>query len=193
MLTEAYGLAAERLAANAFRRGDSRGLIPCRRIGDDAACRTKFIRTFGRKAFRRPLEPEEVARYRGDLPRAKKTFLTGAQAVIEAMLQSPNFLFWLEDTPNPQVETVRNGVPPRLTFIWDTMPDDALLDSAGEGRTRIRRSGVERAARRMLDDPKARDGVDEFVVAMAALRPCDDGLARAAVLSHCSTANWQAR
>src|SRR5438034_2968657 len=40
VLVEAYSLAAERLAANAFRRGDSRGLIPCRYRSDvDADCR----------------------------------------------------------------------------------------------------------------------------------------------------------
>src|SRR5205814_5134934 len=46
ILAEAYSRAAERLAANAFRRGDSRGLIPCKPASDDdAACRTNFIRT----------------------------------------------------------------------------------------------------------------------------------------------------
>src|SRR5207302_9784078 len=61
VLVEAYSLAAERLAANAFRRGDSRGLIPCRyRSEVDADCRDKFIESFGLRAFRRPLEPGEA-------------------------------------------------------------------------------------------------------------------------------------
>src|SRR5207247_9002521 len=61
LLAEAYSVAAERIAANAFRRGDSRGLIPCKPLSnDDAVCRTEFIETFGRKAFRRPMDPEEV-------------------------------------------------------------------------------------------------------------------------------------
>src|SRR5947209_7536668 len=62
ILAEAYSLAAENLAANAFRRGDSRGLIPCRPSSEnDAVCRGKFIESFGLRAFRRPLEPEEAA------------------------------------------------------------------------------------------------------------------------------------
>jgi hypothetical protein len=74
LLTEAYSLAAERLAENAFRRGDSRGLIPCRYGSvDDAACRGKFIESFGLKAFRRPLEPAEVARYQA-IFRGEKVF-----------------------------------------------------------------------------------------------------------------------
>src|SRR5438270_1586827 len=93
MLAEALGRSAEKLAANAFRRGDSRGLIPCKPTSDnDAACRTKFIQTFGRKAFRRPLEAEEVATYQA-IFRGEKGFLPGAQAVIETMLQSPSFIF----------------------------------------------------------------------------------------------------
>src|SRR5205814_3294414 len=100
ILTEAYSRAAERLAAGAFRRGDSRGLIPCQPAGnDDAACRTKFIQTFGRRAFRRPLEPQEVAWHEA-IFKSEKTFLAGAQAVIETMLQSPAFIFWMEETPN---------------------------------------------------------------------------------------------
>ncbi len=161
LLAEAYGLAAEKLAANAFRRGDSRGLIPCQPgAGNEAACRTRFIESFGRRAFRRPLEPEEVARYR-TIFQAEKELLRGAQAVIESMLQSPNFVFWLEETPNPKWRSYATAA--RLAyFIWDTSPDEALLDSAAQGDLDTP-AGIERVTRRMLDDPKAREGLDEFV------------------------------
>src|SRR5204862_3353757 len=161
ILTEAYSRSAERLAANAFRRGDSRGLIPCQPTSeDDTACRAKFIQTFGRRAFRRPLEPEEVAWHLA-IFKAEKKFLDGAQAVIETMLQSPSFVFWLEHTPNPQWQPYAKAS--RLAyFIWDSAPDDALLESAARGELNTP-AGVERAARRLLDSPKARDGVDEFV------------------------------
>ncbi len=161
ILTEAYSRAAERLAANAFRRGDSRGLIPCKPASeDDAACRTKFIQAFGRKAFRRPLEPEEVAMHTA-IFKTEKTFLGGAQAVIETMLQSPAFIFWVEDTPNPKWKPYAKAS--RLSyFLWDTAPNDALLDSAAKGELNSG-EGVERAIRRMFADPRAKDGVDEFV------------------------------
>lgn len=161
LLAEAYGLAAERLAANAFRRGDSRGLIPCPPSSDGAAaCRTRFIEAFGRKAFRRPLEPEEVARYQG-IFRVEKDLLRGAQAVIEAMLQSPNFVFWLEQTPHPKWKPYATAA--RLAyFLWDSTPDETLLDSAAHGELNTP-EGVERVTRRMLGNPKAREGLDEFV------------------------------
>jgi hypothetical protein len=161
LLAESYSLAAEKLAANAFRRGDSRGLIPCKPASEkDAACAAKFIETFGRKAFRRPLEPQEAARYSAIL-RNEPNFLKGAQAVIEAMLQSPSFLFWLEQTPNEKWKPY--AAASRLAyFLWDTTPDQALLDSAANGELNTP-AGIERAARRMLDNPKAREGVEEFV------------------------------
>src|SRR5262249_2089134 len=142
-------------------RGDSRGLIPCKPATEgDAACRTKFIQAFGRKAFRRPLEPEEVATHTAVF-KTEKTFLAGAQAVIETMLQSPAFIFWIEDTPNPKWRPYAKAS--RLSyFLWDTAPDEALLDSAAKGELNTS-EGIERVTRRMLSDPRAKDGVDEFV------------------------------
>jgi hypothetical protein len=161
LLTEAYSVAAERLAANAFRRGDSRGLIGCKPgSDDDRTCRTKLIETFGRKAFRRPLEREEFQRYE-KIFQMQRSFLGGAQAVIETMLQSPSFVFWLDETPNPKWKPYATAA--RLAFfLWNTTPDEALLDSAASGELNTA-DGVERAARRMLDNPKAREGVSEFV------------------------------
>ncbi len=159
-LIEAYGISAEKLAASAFRRGDSRHLIPCDFHGAAAApCRGKFIATFGRRAFRRPLAAPEVARYE-TLFKAERDFLKGAESVIEAMLQSPAFLFWMEGAPRPEWRAY--AAASRLSyFLWNTMPDDALLDSAGQGGLDSV-GGVERAARRMLADPKAKQALDEF-------------------------------
>jgi hypothetical protein len=90
LLAEAYQRAAERLARNAFR-GGNRALIPC---DPSPSCAATFIRTFGRRAFRRPLADHEVARYER-LFATQAKFLDGAQLVVEAMLVSPNFLFLL--------------------------------------------------------------------------------------------------
>jgi hypothetical protein len=161
ILAEGYSRSAERLAANAFRRGDSRGLIPCKPTGvNDAECRKKFIEQFGRRAFRRPLDSKEFAHYDA-LFRRQDSFLGGVRTVIEAMLQVPSFLFWLEDTPKPSLKPF--AVASQLSyFIWNTMPDDDLLASAARGELNTR-EGVEKIARRMLDDPKARQGLDEFI------------------------------
>src|SRR2546428_13104223 len=144
LLAEAYGAAAEKLALNAFRAGDVNGLIPCKPSGaHDVKCRDLFVRTFGARAFRRPLDEGEIARYTALFDgQAKNTgrFLEGARVVVEAMLQSPKFLF--------HVESHRDyAVANRLAyFLWDTMPDRNLFDAAAKGELRTA-EGLERVAR----------------------------------------------
>lgn len=151
LLAEAYARAAERMARAAFAKGDSRKLIPC---PPSEACRERFLREFGRKAFRRPLRDEEVARYRRLFLR-EADFLKGAQVVVEAMLQSPHFLFHLE----PGAYAIAS----RLSyFLWDTMPDEALLQAAAAGELQTP-AGIERQAGRMLADERAKPAFDEFL------------------------------
>lgn len=156
LLEDAYSAAAEKLARNAFGHGDTHRLIPC---PPSEACRAQFIRSFGAKVFRRPLSEAEVARYEA-LFQKQPGFLPGAQLVAEAMLQSPNFLFRLEDTSTPAWRPYATAS--RLSFaLWDSMPDDALLTAAARGELDTQ-DGVLRQARRMLDDPRAREALDEF-------------------------------
>ena len=60
-LAEAYGRAAEKLARHAFRYGDEGGLVPCSPSGPtDRACAEAFVRNFGMRAYRRPLDQGEA-------------------------------------------------------------------------------------------------------------------------------------
>jgi hypothetical protein len=157
MLYEAYSAAAEKLARNAFRRGNTESFIPCK---PSPACRAEFVRTFGQKAFRRPLTAKEQSRYEEVLS-AEKDFLSGAQTVIEAMLQSPHFLFRLDETPDPGLKPY--AAASRLSYtLWNTMPDAALLASAASGELSTPQ-GLEKVTRRLLDDSKAREALDDFV------------------------------
>ena len=164
VLEDAYSRAAERIALNAFRAGDVNNVIPCKPASArDAKCREQFVRTFGERAFRRPLTSVEVQRYT-DLfaTQAAKTgkFLEGARVVVEAMLQSPKFLFHV--TPGEGNALRDYAIANRLAyFLWDTMPDRALLDAAANGTLRTA-DGIERVARTMLEDKRARQAVDEF-------------------------------
>jgi hypothetical protein len=157
LLVDAYSIAAERLARNAFRAAGSHDLIPCQ---PSPACQAEFVRQFGLKAFHRPLDPDEQKRYQA-LFAKQADFVKGAQLVVEAMLQSPNFLFRLEETANPKWKPYATAS--RLSYaLWDTMPDAALLESAASGELSTPQ-GVEKSARRMLADARARQALDEFV------------------------------
>jgi Protein of unknown function (DUF1592)/Protein of unknown function (DUF1588)/Protein of unknown function (DUF1587)/Protein of unknown function (DUF1595)/Protein of unknown function (DUF1585) len=157
LLEEAYGNAAEKLARNAFRNGDTHHLIPC---PSGTPCAERFVQDFGRKAFRRPLTTLESRRYLS-LFAKEKVFSAGAQLVLEAMLQSPNFLFRLDETTNPALKPY--AAASRLAFsLWDSTPDAALLDAAARGEL-ASATQIESAARRMLKDPRAHQALDEYV------------------------------
>jgi hypothetical protein len=164
LLAEAYGAAAEKLALNAFRAGDVNGLLPCKpSSARDVKCRDQFVQGFGQRAFRRPLTDVELRRYAALFSaQAGKTgqFLDGARIVVEAMLQSPKFLFHAESGPVGRFRDYE--IASRLAyFLWDTMPDRRLLEAAANGELRTP-EGVERVARGMLNQPPAKQAVDEF-------------------------------
>ncbi|MBI1872621.1 MAG: DUF1592 domain-containing protein [Acidobacteria bacterium] len=151
-------------ASSGSPRAGSRGELV---EGRDMRCRDQFVRGFGLRAFRRPLTDVEFRRYAVLFStQAAKTgqFLEGARVVVEAMLQSPKFLFHLEGGPGGSAggRFRDHDIASRLAyFLWDTMPDQRLLDAAANGELRTE-EGRERVARRMLDHPLARQAVDEF-------------------------------
>ncbi len=164
LLAEAYSASAEKLALNAFRAGDVNKLVPCTPASaKDAKCRDQFVRTFGLRAFRRPLSDVELQRYTALFDaQAGKTgqFLDGARVVVEAILQSPKFLFHAEDGPDGRFRNYE--IASRLSyFLWDTMPNQRLLDAAASGELGTPEA-MERTARSMLQEQPARQALEEF-------------------------------
>ncbi len=139
--------------------------------GDDAARAEAFVREFGLRAFRRPLEDAEVSTYTGVFSGAEALyeestgFDAGVQLVIETMLQSPHFLYRIERSTEVEDEVIRLDsfeVAQRLSyFVLNSMPDDELLDIAIEG-TLTNPDVLEDQARRLLADARARDVVESF-------------------------------
>ena len=163
-LAEAYSLAAEKLARNAFRYGDENDLIPCEPAGpSDRDCAEGFVREFGMRAYRRPLGPAETATLADLLlewAARDGSFLAGAAIVVEATLQSPEFVFLAPqgpDSPHGQFE-----IASRLSYaLWDTLPDRELFDLAAAGRLNGK-AEIEKVARRMLARRAAGDALDRY-------------------------------
>ncbi len=156
---EQYDRAAQTLAGSV--RSHVNELAGCT-SGD--ACTATFVADFGLRAFRRPLTTDERVRYEA-LAKAQPDFGTGIEAVAQAMLQSPYFLYRFE------VGEVRSDgtfglddyeVASALSYMLvGTMPDDELLDAAGNGELGSA-DGREAHARRLLDDPRAREHLATF-------------------------------
>lgn len=156
--------------------------VPCTPTGaSDETCLTTFIKSFGRKAFRRPLEAAEVALY---LPVAKDAataygdFYRGAQYAAAALLLSPNFLYMVElgaqDLANPN-RVKLNGfeVATRLSFFLSgTTPSDALLDAAAAG-TLDTPEGIKAQSLLLLQKPTAKQALAAFFDEMLELGHLD--------------------
>lgn len=139
--------------------------------GDEAARAREFVRTFGRRAFRRPLSEAEIDRHVAlfdegqDLYDDATGFEAGVRAVIEVMLQSPWFLYRVETSQEADGDVIPLAgfeVASRMSyFLWDSMPDDELLDAA-EADELADSDQLETQARRMLEDPRAVAVVQRF-------------------------------
>jgi hypothetical protein len=117
-------------------------ISPCNLANDTGTtCATQFVTEFGKKAYRRPLDSTEIQKY-VSLYTLGKTGLdaaNGFRLVVEAMLQSPFFLYHHDVGANgtPQPGTVKlTGfeLAARLSyFLWNSMPDDTLFGLAQNG------------------------------------------------------------
>ncbi|NUO54195.1 MAG: DUF1592 domain-containing protein, partial [Polyangiaceae bacterium] len=127
---------------------------------------------FGKRAFRRPLSAEETARYRGLFDTAiadpdMGTFEIGIQLVLQAMLQSSQFLYRPEfgEADPIDVDVVRLThweMASKLSYmIWNTMPDDTLF-AAAEANQLGTKEEIAAQARRMLADDRAKDAIRNF-------------------------------
>ena len=178
--------AAESLAAAAARNLGA--ILPCDPAGGEQACASRFVSEFGLRAFRRPLTTDEAARltalYGNGRNTLKLGFADAIGLVIEGMLQAPAFLYHWEAQDGPAVKegpVVRLGhyqIASRLSyFLWGSMPDRELFAAAAAGKlgTAVE---VEAQARRLLDDPRARDTVAAFFEEWLAVDMLDEKAAK---------------
>ncbi len=149
--------------------------------GEDA-CVTDFIRTFGRRAFRRPLVEAEVDALAVLSKSAWKDvgrtppFADRIRIVVQAVLQSPTFLY------RPEVGQLVAGtkdlvrltdyeLATRLSYLLGaTAPDTALLDAAA-ARTLTSAAGLEAQATRLMGSAKFTDSLESFHLQWLDLEP----------------------
>jgi len=130
--------------------------------GTSTTCATRFVTEFGRKAYRRPLDATELQTYLTLYALGKQGdgVGNGFRVVVEAMLQSPFFLYHHDvgSSGTPQAGTT--AITPyelaaRLSyFLWNSMPDDTLFARAAD-RTLATDSVLTGEVQRMLASDKA--------------------------------------
>ncbi len=162
---------AEEVAARALANPKTRAaLVPCAPTGpSDAACLKTMISAFGRRAFRRPLTPDDVTRYLSFQSFAveRKDFFVAVGMIVQQMLIDPEFLFRVE-VGAPAVETTglfKLGpyeMASRLSFfLRGTTPSDALLALADANKLSTP-AEVRMAALGLMADTAYKDRVQDF-------------------------------
>lgn len=128
----------------------------------------KVLATFARRAYRRPVKPDEVARLMKlfDLASAQgEPFEKALQLPMRAVLVSPHFLYRIEEDPkNPNDIRILNDfeLATRISyFLWSSMPDEELFATAEKQQLR-NPDVLEAQVKRMLTDPKAKALSENF-------------------------------
>ena len=142
-----------------------RRIFTCRPAGrqDEEPCATEILSAIARRAYRRPVTDEDLDALLGVFRTGRaegQSFELGIRWALERILIDPDFLYRM--VPDPV--DLEPGTPYRLTdlqlasrvsfFLWNSLPDDALLDVAEAGRLRDP-AVLEAQVGRMLADPRA--------------------------------------
>jgi hypothetical protein len=137
---------------------------------DESACARQIVSTLVRRAYRRAPSAADVESiltfYQQERDRTGN-FEAGIEMALRRILADPEFIFRFEPAP----AGAKPGIPYRIGdtelasrlsfFLWSTIPDDELLKLAIDGKLH-EPAVLEKQARRMLADPKARALVTNF-------------------------------
>ena len=131
---------------------------------------SRLLEAFLKRAFRRPIPSGELGRYTrivSERLKVRFSFEESMRAAYKAILCSPDFLFLQEKTAALDGAEIAS----RLSyFLWNSMPDDALLAAAG----RMRDPEALRAQTdRLLSDPRSERFIEDFLDQWLLLREID--------------------
>ena len=183
----AFGLVEQALAREANRAM----LVPCDL--DEEGCTEDLISAFARRAWRRPVQDDELDVLVAIAEQAEAALGQvddGITYALATVLQSPNFLFRVElgqAAPDGSgVWFTDHEMAGRMSFLlWNTIPDEELLRAADDGELTTE-EGLRVQLDRMIDDPRYEDGVRAFFTDMWTLYELDDLTKDPTVFTHMS-------
>ncbi len=134
---------------------------------DELAYARQILTNFMSRAWRRPIIPSEVDQKLSLFAEIRPQCEDFQEAIIEVLatvLSSPKFLYLIESQPDgPGSAFNAYDLATRISiFLWCSIPDDRLIELAGEGRLsdpKILAAEVDR----MLSDPRAARLSEHFV------------------------------
>lgn len=142
------------------------GIVSC---DPGPACAEGFIDDLGRRAFRRPLTSTERQALLDVYAQveAEEGFADGIGTVVTVVLQAPQFLYLVEEGVGEVeagvIELSDHELAARLSYLlWDTTPDEQLLDLADAGQLHDPEVLREQAERLLADTGRSGPAIDRF-------------------------------
>jgi hypothetical protein len=164
LLTEAEALAAQYIATRAAAD------YACFDLANITnACMESIIATLGRRAYRRPLAPDQARQllaFFHAVSNEVNSRQTGAELVVARLLVSPQFLYRTEvgrpTTPGGELYALDDFEKASLLSytLTGSMPDEPLLADAEAGR--LDDANLRRHIQRLWAAPRTRERVGDF-------------------------------
>lgn len=134
--------------------------------GSEEACVTDHARRLARRFYGRTPSAAQVENLVALFAavRANESYEVAMQTMLEGLLQSPHFLYHVEEGRSGDEIAPLTGpeIARRLaTFLWSSAPDEILIDAAQAGELATAEQ-VAAQATRMLGDPRADEILAHF-------------------------------
>lgn len=145
--------------AEKSRRND---ILPPKDSSPEVAA--EHLRRFAERAWRRPVQPEELSNYMksyADEVKAGEKQPDAYRTALLGVLTSRNFIYHIEGETAARDRLNDWELASRLSyFLWSSMPDAALFKAAGSGS--LQGDGLGREVDRMLSDGRINRFIDDF-------------------------------
>lgn len=138
---------------------------------------TQQLTDFARRAYRRPLGKSDRQRIDSLYQQRLSEQASPRQAALDTLkmiLCSPSFLYLSEITPEQESELHPYDLASRLSYaLWTAPPDNELFAVAKSGRLSDP-DELEKQVRRLLNDPRSDEFVNDFLDSWLNLRDIGD-------------------
>jgi mono/diheme cytochrome c family protein len=149
---------------------------------EQLACAKQIVSTFARRAYRRPVTERDLVAPLAFYKSGKEDggdFDSGIKSALVSILSSPKFLYRAESVPDSaslgsSYRVSDMDLASRLSFfLWSRLPDEELLNLAGQGKLKDP-AVLDKQVRRMLADAKSKSLVTNFAFQWLKVRNIDE-------------------
>ncbi|MFG0255019.1 MAG: DUF1592 domain-containing protein [Rhodopirellula sp. JB053] len=138
------------------------GVLPPDAASPDVVA--EHLHRFAERAWRRPVEPEELAGYLHAYRTEREAGETTAEAfrvAMQGVLTSRHFLYLVEGEPDAREFLTDWELASRLSyFLWSSMPDESLFATARDGK--LHGEELNNQVDRMLNDRRIKGFIEDF-------------------------------